>query len=70
LGRSNNSRGSRNRDRGRAIVDLDRVAIGGLVLGLAMYVMPFWRAGRLRWAFAVTLVATVLHVYTSHRRSP
>ena len=61
---SNNSR------RRRAIVDLDRVALGGLVLGLAMYVVPLWRGGRLRWAFWVTLVATVLHVYTSHRRSP
>jgi len=46
------------------------VALGGLVLGLAMYVIPLWRGGRLRWAFWVTLVATVLHVYTSHRRSP
>ena len=62
--RSNNSR------RARFSVDLDHVAIGGLGLGLALYVMPFWRAGRLRCAFCVTLVATVLHVYTSHRRSP
>jgi hypothetical protein len=34
-----------------------------------MYVMPFWREGRLRWAFWVTLVSTLLHVYTSHQRS-
>jgi hypothetical protein len=52
------------------IVDLDRLAIGGLVLGLAIYVMPLWSEGRLRWAFWTTLVAAVLHVYTSHRRSP
>jgi hypothetical protein len=51
------------------IVNLDRAAIGGLALGLGMYVMPFWQEGRLRWAFWLTLVSTVLHVYTSHRRS-
>ena len=43
--------------------------MAGIALGLAMYVMPLWRQGRLRWAFWVTLVATLLHVYTSHRRS-
>jgi hypothetical protein len=51
------------------MVGLDRAAIGGLALGLAMYVMPFWREGRLRWAFWLTLVSTLLHVYTSHQRS-
>jgi hypothetical protein len=50
------------------IVGLDRAALAGLALGLAMYVMPLWREGRLRWAFWLTLVSTVLHVYTSHRR--
>jgi hypothetical protein len=54
---------------GRFIVALDRVAIGGLVSGLALYVMPLWREGRLRWALWLTLVSTVLHVYTSHKRS-
>jgi hypothetical protein len=44
------------------------VAAGALTLGLALYVMPLWRAGRLRWAFWVTLLATALHIYTSHRR--
>jgi hypothetical protein len=43
--------------------------IAGLVLGLAMYVMPFWPEGRLRWAFWLTLVSTLLHMYTSHERS-
>jgi hypothetical protein len=50
-------------------VGLDRAAIAGLALGLALYVAPFWREGRLRCAFWVTLVSTVLHVYTSHKRS-
>jgi hypothetical protein len=61
LGRSSNSQ--------RRIVALDRCAVGGLVLGLALYVMPFWREGRLRPAFWITLVATLLHVYTSHKRA-
>ena len=43
--------------------------MGGLVLGLALYVMPLWREGRLRPAFWLTLVATLLHVYTSHKRA-
>jgi hypothetical protein len=50
-------------------VALDRAAVGGLVSGLVLYVMPFWREGRLRWALWLTLVSTLLHVYTSHRRS-
>ena len=39
------------------------------MLGLVLYVMPFWPEGRLRWALWLTLVATVLHVFTSHRRA-
>ena len=50
------------------IVTLDRVALGGLALGLALYVMPFWREGRLRPALWLTLLSTLLHVYTSHKR--
>jgi hypothetical protein len=38
-------------------------------LGLALYVIPWWSDGRLRVAFWLTLLATVLHVLTSHRRS-
>jgi hypothetical protein len=46
---------------------LDRVALGGLALGLALYVMPFWREGRLRPAFWITLVSALLHVFTSRQ---
>ena len=51
------------------IVALDRAALLGLALGLALYVLPFWREGRLRPAFWVTLASTLLHVYTSHKRA-
>jgi hypothetical protein len=50
------------------IVHLDRAALGALAVGLALYVLPIWRQGRLRPAFWITLVATLLHVYTSHKR--
>ena len=40
-----------------------------LAFGLALYVAPFWREGRLRPAFWITLIATLLHVYTSHKRA-
>jgi hypothetical protein len=50
-------------------VALDRLAVGGLGLGLGLYVLPLWREGRLRWAFLVTLISTLLHIYTSHKRS-
>jgi len=42
--------------------------LAALAAGLALYVMPFWAEGRLRAAFWLTLIATVLHIYTSHRR--
>jgi hypothetical protein len=58
LARSSNSR----------IALLDRVALGTLGAGLALYVIPWWREGRLALAFWLTLVATLLHVYTSHGR--
>lgn len=48
---------------------LDRAALSILVLGLVLYVMPWWNDGRLSLAFWVTLLATALHVYTSHKRS-
>jgi hypothetical protein len=50
------------------IVALDRVALGGLTLGLVLYVMPWWSEGRLRVALWLTLGATLLHVFTSHAR--
>ena len=53
----------------RAIVALDRAAVAGLALGLAFYVMPFWPEGRLRPAFWLTFLSTLLHVYTSHARA-
>jgi len=46
----------------------DRVALGGLALGLALYVLPFWREGRLRPAFWITFLSALMHVYTSRRR--
>jgi hypothetical protein len=42
------------------------VALG---VGLGLYVLPFWREGRLRPALWLTLVATLLHVYSSHKRA-
>ena len=48
---------------------LDRVALCSLVSGLALYVIPWWREGRLSMAFWLTFVATLLHVYTSHQRA-
>jgi hypothetical protein len=51
------------------VVLLDRLALGSLALGLVLYVMPYWRAGRLAAAFWITLAATLLHVYTSHARA-
>jgi len=51
------------------MVLLDRAAIGSLAVGLALYVMPYWRAGRLAAAFWITFAATLLHLYTSHARS-
>lgn len=48
---------------------LDRAVLGALGVGLALYVMPWWPDGRLGAAFWLTLVATLLHVYTSHRRA-
>jgi hypothetical protein len=52
----------------RFIVACDRAALVGLALGLALYVMPLWREGRLRPALWITLLATLLHVYTSRKR--
>jgi hypothetical protein len=44
---------------------LDRLALAGIALGLVLYVMPWWNDGRLRWAFWLTLLATLLHTFTS-----
>jgi hypothetical protein len=61
LGQSNSSHDT------RFIVFLDRAVLAGLGVGLALYIMPFWRQGRLRCAFWVTLISTLLHIYTSHK---
>ena len=53
----------------RWLEGLDRAALVGLTVGLALYVMPVWREGRLRPAFWITLLSTLLHVFTSHARS-
>jgi hypothetical protein len=47
---------------------LDRAALAGLALGLALYVMPWWSEGRLRWAFWLTLVSTLANVWVTHRQ--
>ena len=49
---------------------LDRAVLSGIGLGLLLYVMPFWNEGRLRWAFWLTLVSTLLHIYTSRQTGP
>jgi hypothetical protein len=54
----------------RLVIFLDRVALGGLTLGFCLYILPLWREGRLRYALFVTLISTLLHIYTSHQRSP
>jgi hypothetical protein len=48
---------------------LDKAVLFGIASGLLLYVMPFWREGRLRFAFWLTLTSTLLHVYTAHKRS-
>lgn len=48
---------------------LDRVALASLGLGLLLYVMPWWREGRLYPAFWLTFLSSLLHVYTSHKRA-
>ena len=48
---------------------MDRSALGGLALGIALYVAPFWREGRLRAALWITLLATLLHAFTSRQRA-
>jgi hypothetical protein len=45
----------------------DRAALTGLMLGLVLYVLPFWREGRLRVAFWLTLSSTLVHIFTTHK---
>jgi hypothetical protein len=50
-----------------SLVWVDRVALGGIALGLMLYVTPLWSEGRLKAAFWLTLLASLLHVFTSHK---
>jgi hypothetical protein len=47
---------------------LDRLALGGIALGFILVFQPW--GGTLRSGFFVTLVATILHVVTSHLELP
>ena len=47
---------------------LDRAALAGLGLGIALYLWP--AEGALRWAFWITLAFTVFHIVTSHLNAP
>jgi hypothetical protein len=69
LAPSSSSSGASKRQRVGLIRLADHAALGGLALGLVLYVMPLWTEGRLRWAFWLTLTSTVLHVFTSHARA-
>lgn len=46
---------------------LDGAALAGITVGILAYVVPAWSEGRLEFAFWLTLAATVLHIYTSHK---
>ena len=47
---------------------LDRLAWIGMVTAVAVMLQPWWPDG-LRFGFFATLVFTVLHIFTSHRRT-
>ena len=49
---------------------LDWASFFGITAGLFAYVIPFWPEGRLRVAFWLMLVSTLLHVCTAHLRRP
>jgi hypothetical protein len=44
---------------------LDRAALAGLAIGIGLCVLPFGE-GALRLGFFITLVFTILHIYSSH----
>lgn len=48
------------------IVWLDRFALGGIALGIALYVLPLTEGGTLKAGFWITFAFTILHIYTSH----
>jgi hypothetical protein len=43
---------------------LDRAALVGIALGIALYVLPLG-GGLLKYGFWLTLLSTFLHIYTS-----
>ena len=47
---------------------LDRLAWIGMVVAVAIMLQPWWSGG-LRFGFFATLVLTILHIVTSHRRA-
>lgn len=48
------------------MIILDRIALIGMLLGVAVIIQPWWDGG-LRAGFFVTLFFTALHIITSHR---
>jgi hypothetical protein len=48
---------------------VDRTAQVGLLLGILLVLQP-WLPGGLRLGFSVTLLATVLHIVTTHLLLP
>jgi hypothetical protein len=47
---------------------LDLVAWIGMVVAVGVMLQPWWDDG-LRYGFFATLLFTVLHIFTSHRRT-
>ncbi|MBT3605921.1 MAG: hypothetical protein HOE48_08405 [Candidatus Latescibacteria bacterium] len=47
------------------IIILDKIAQIGILVGIIAIFQPYW-VGGLRMGFFVTLLATVLHIVTSH----
>jgi len=47
---------------------LDRAALAGIALGFALVFLPW--GGTLRAGFCVTVLATILHIITSHLEMP
>lgn len=45
---------------------LDRLALGGMALGVGLQLQGWW-AGGFRAGFFLTLVSVILHVVTTHR---
>lgn len=54
---------------GRLIGLADRAAQAGLALGILLVLQPWWMPG-LRCGFFLTLLATVLHIVTTHLQPP